>query len=50
MTSALRFLRSRLHARAYDLSTHGHHEAAQALWAIVDELDALLNRLGGRRG
>lgn len=48
MTGVLRFLRRRLHARAHDLSPD-HPEAAQALWAIVDELDALLIRLERRR-
>lgn len=49
MIPALRFLRNRLHASAQDLSDRGHREAAQALWAVVDDLDELLIHLTRRR-
>ena len=42
MTEALRALRDDLHARAYDLHTHGRTEAAQALWSVVESLDTIL--------
>ena len=48
-TAALRLLRGRLHARAFDLHSHGRAEAAQALWAVVEELDHLINLLTTRR-
>jgi hypothetical protein len=41
----LRELRARLHTRAYELHAHGRTEAAQALWAVVGELDVLLTQL-----
>ena len=47
--AALRLLRGRLHARAFDLHSHGRSEAAQALWAVVEELDVLINLLTTRR-
>jgi hypothetical protein len=47
--AALRLLRGRLHARAFDLHSQGRAEAAQALWAVVEELDHLINLLNARR-
>ena len=47
--AALRLLRGRLHARAYEATTAGRAEAAQALWAVVEELDHLINLLTTRR-
>ena len=47
--AALRLLRGRLHARAFDLHSQGRAEAAQALWAVVEELDVLTNELARRR-
>lgn len=47
--AALRLMRGRLHARAYELHSHGRSEAAQALWAVVEELDHLINLLETRR-
>jgi hypothetical protein len=44
----VRDLRARLHERAYDLHSHGRSEAAQALWAVVEELDVILTRLDQR--
>ena len=44
----LRDFRAGLHARAYELNSHGRSEAAQAVWAVVEELDVLLNRLTER--
>jgi len=41
---AVRNLRADLHARAYDLNSHGLTQAAQALWAVVESLDELLTR------
>lgn len=46
--ACLRWLRADLHARAYDLHRHGRSEAAQALWGVVESIDALLIRLQGR--
>ena len=48
MKRALRLLRDRVHRRAYDLHPN-HPEAALTLWALVDELDDLLDRLSKRR-
>jgi hypothetical protein len=45
----VRALRAGLHARAFELNSQGRTEAAQAVWAVVEELDALLNRLDERR-
>jgi hypothetical protein len=45
----LRLLRMDLHARAFDLHSHGRTEAAQAVWSVVEALDDLLNRLNARR-
>lgn len=47
--AALRLLRGRLHDRAYELHSQGRAEAAQALWAVVEELDHLINQLANRR-
>jgi hypothetical protein len=47
--AALRLMRGRLHERAFDLHSHGRAEAAQALWAVVEELDHLINLLTTRR-
>lgn len=47
--AALRLFRGRLHERAFDLHSHGRAEAAQALWAVVEELDVLTNELTRRR-
>ena len=44
--AALRLLRGRLHDRAFELHAQGRAEAAQALWAVVEELDVLTNQLG----
>jgi hypothetical protein len=43
--AALRGMRGRLHARAFELNSQGRAEAAQALWAVVEELDHLINTL-----
>lgn len=48
-TAALRLMRGRLHERAYRLHATGHAEAAQALWAVVEELDDLINLIARRR-
>jgi hypothetical protein len=48
-TCLIRELRDRLHARAYEQHSRGHAEAAQALWAVVEELDVLLTHLKERR-
>jgi hypothetical protein len=45
----VRALRAALHARAYELNSHGRTEAAQALWVVVEELDRLRTRLDERR-
>jgi hypothetical protein len=47
--AALRLMRGRLHERAYRLHTTGHSEAAHALWAVVEELDDLINLIARRR-
>ena len=47
--AALRLLRGRLHARAFELHSRGRAEAAHALWAVVEELDDLTNLLTKRR-
>lgn len=47
--AALRLMRGRLHARAYELHGRGHSEAAQAIWAVVEELDDLINLITSRR-
>lgn len=47
--AALRWLRTDLHARAFDMHSHGRSEAAQALWGVVESIDALLIRLEARR-
>jgi hypothetical protein len=47
--AALRLLRGRLHARAFEMHSRGRAEAAQALWAVVEELDHLINQLTTRR-
>ena len=47
--AALRLLRADLHARAYELHSRGRTEAAQAVWAVVESIDVLLNRLQARR-
>lgn len=47
--AVLRLLRMGLHRRAFEHHSRGHAEAAQALWAVVEELDDLLNRLTERR-
>ena len=47
--AALRLMRRRLHARAFDLHAQGRAEAAQALWAVVEELDVLTNELAAAR-
>ena len=47
--AALRLLRGRLHDRAFELHAQGRAEAAQALWAVVEELDVLTNELARRR-
>ena len=47
--AALRLLRMGLHRRAYELHSHGRAEAAQAVWAVVEELDDLLNQFTERR-
>ena len=52
MRLAVRLLaefRGNLHARAYELNSRGRTESAQAVWAVVEELDVLLNRLNERR-
>jgi len=43
--AALRDFRAGLHRSAQDLDANGHPEAAVALWAVVNVLDDLLNRL-----
>jgi len=43
--AALRLLRAGLHKRAFELNSHGRAEAAQAVWAVVEELDDLLIEL-----
>jgi hypothetical protein len=43
--AALRSMRRRLHDRAFELHSQGRAEAAQALWAVVEELDHLINTL-----
>lgn len=43
--AALRLLRAGLHARAFALNSRGRTEAAQAVWAVVEEIDDLLNQL-----
>lgn len=48
-TAALRLMRGRLHHRAYRLHGTGHTEAAQALWAVVEELDDLIHLIARRR-
>lgn len=51
MTQAIedvRNLRAGLHAHAFELNAQGRAEAAQAVWAVVEELDRLLNRLEER--
>jgi len=40
--------RAGLHARAYELHRYGRTESAQAVWAVVEELDVLLNQLNER--
>jgi hypothetical protein len=47
--AALRLLRMGLHRRAFELHSRGLAEAAQALWAVVEEIDVLLTRLARRR-
>ena len=47
--AALRLMRGRLHERAFSLHAHGHAEAAQAIWAVVEELDDLINLITRRR-
>ena len=47
--ASLRLLRADLHARAFDLHSHGRTEAAQAVWAVLESIDALLIRLQARR-
>lgn len=47
--AGLRLLRHRLHQRAYREHADGHAEAAQALWAVVEEIDALLVRIESKR-
>jgi hypothetical protein len=47
--ACLRWLRADLHARAYELHSQGRSEAAQALWGVVESIDALLIRLQARR-
>lgn len=47
--AALRLMRARLHGRAYQLHGSGHSEAAQAIWAVVEELDDLINLITRRR-
>lgn len=48
--AALRLLRAGVHGRAYALQRRGRGEAADALWALVEVLDELLNLLTQRRG
>ena len=43
-------MRARLHARAFELNSHGLTQAAQALWAVVEELDDLLTQLDEETG
>jgi len=45
----VRALRAGLHAQAYELNSKGQSQAAQALWAVVEQLDDLLARLDERR-
>ena len=47
--AALRLMRGRLHHRAYALHGRGNAEAAQAIWAVVEELDDLINLITRRR-
>lgn len=47
--AALRLLRGRLHDRAFSLHSQGRSEAAHALWAVVEELDVLINDMTRRR-
>lgn len=47
--AALRLMRGRLHDRAYQLHARGHAEAAQAIWAVVEELDDLIHLIARRR-
>lgn len=47
--AALRLLRAALHNRAAALQSRDHGEAAEALWALVEVLDDLLNLLTRRR-
>jgi len=50
VNAAVRQLRARLHARAFELNSHGLTQAAQALWAVVEELDDLLTQLDEETG
>lgn len=47
--AGLRLLRARLHARAYQEHRDGNTVTAQVLWALVDEIDALLLTLTKRK-
>lgn len=47
--AALRLVRGRLSDRARTMSRTGHPEAAQALWAIVEEIDDLIISMARRR-
>lgn len=49
MTRALAALRAGLHRSAQNLLADGHREAAQALWAVVEELDDLIIFIANRR-
>ena len=47
--AVLRLLRGRLHADAFRLNADGNAPGAQALWAVVGQLDTLINELTRRR-
>ena len=47
--ACLRWLRADLHRQAYEKHRQGLAEAAQALWGVVESIDALLIRLNTRR-
>ena len=47
--AALRLLRGRLHARAFESTRAGRHDTARTLWVLVEELDHLINLLTTRR-